>query len=112
MKKTVFLTKVAEIMKQMISHEQMMASIQRSCMRAEAENLALMGAEEKNVDGLISGIVQPGRLDIPEQVLDVLVLRYLKNTQFLVSVKEEAIDVTGLSEDLDYWRKTMLFRAP
>jgi hypothetical protein len=111
-KKTVFLTKVAETMKEMISHEQMMASIQRSCMRAEAENLALMGAEEEDVDRLISGIVQPGRLEIPDKVLDVLVLRYLKNTQFLVSVKEEAIDVSGLSDALSYWKKTMLFRAP
>ena len=112
MEKTSFLTKVAEVMKEMISYEEMMASIQRSCMRSEAENLALMSAEEENVDRLISDITQISELDGPENVTDVLVLRYLKNTQFLANIKEDEIDVSGLAEDLDYWKKTLLYKAP
>ncbi len=112
MNKTAFLTKVAESMKAFVSYEQMMASLQRSCMRGEAENLALMSAEEEQVNGLIRGISEIGRLDVPENILDVLVLRYLKNTQFLANIKEDAIDISGLAGDLDYWKKTLLYKAP
>lgn len=113
MEKKGFLTKVAEAMKGMISYETMMASLQRSCMRPEAENLALMGREEEEVDRLISGITEIGPLDWQEDIIDVLVLRYLKNTQFLANIKEDDIDVSGLGgEDLAFWKKTMLYKAP
>ncbi len=112
MHKTAFLTKVAEVMKGMISHENMMASIQRSCMRSEAENLALMSAEEENIDRFVNGVTCVGELHSTEKALDVLVLRYLKNTQFLVTIKEDDIDVSGLSEHLDYWKRTLLYKAP
>jgi len=112
MEKKIFLTKVAEAMKGLVSYENMMASIQRSCMRGEAENLALMSAAEGSADRLISGIAQISELDVPEDILDVLVLRYLKNTQFLANIKEDEIDVSGFAEDLDYWKKTLLYKAP
>ena len=99
-------------MKGMVSYENMMASIQRSCMRGEAENLALMSTEEENVNRHISQITQVNELEVAEDILDVLVLRYLKNTQFLASIKEDEIDVSGLVEDLDYWKKTLLYKAP
>jgi hypothetical protein len=111
-KKTVFLTKVAEVMKGMISYESMMASLQRSCMRAEAENIALMSAEEEKVDRLISGIAQVSELVVAEDILDIIVLRYLKNTQFLAKIKEDDIDTSGLAEDLEYWKKTLLYKTP
>jgi len=112
MEKKSFLTKVAEVMKGIISYEKMMASIQRSCMRGEAENLALMNTEEEKFNRLISGITEITELDVPEDILDVLVLRYLKNTQFLANLKEDAIDVSGLAEYLDYWKKALLYKAP
>lgn len=113
MEKISFLTRVAEVMKGLISYEDMMASIQRSCMRGEAENLRLMEAEEKNVDSLISGIVDIRELRLPKDIMDVLILRYLKNTQFLANIKETDIDISGLGdEDLAFWKKTMLYKAP
>ncbi|MGD1075628.1 MAG: hypothetical protein ABR903_06065 [Thermodesulfovibrionales bacterium] len=112
MEKKRFLTFVAEVMKGMISYDTMMAAIQRSCMRAEAENLELLRLGQERVDSLIEGITGIGALNVPDDVLDILVLRYLKNTQFLASLKEEDIDVSSLNGDLDYWKKTMLFRAP
>jgi hypothetical protein len=112
MEKKSFLTKVAEVMKGMLSYQNMMASIQRSCMRGETENLALMSAEEENLNTLISGIAVIQELDIPEHIMDALVLRYLKNTQFLANIKEDDIDISGLGEDLDYWKKTLLYEAP
>lgn len=100
-------------MKGMISHENMMASLQRSCMRAEAENLELMRQKEAEVDRLIQEMPSVGELHVPEDTMDVLVLRYLKNTQFLAGIKEEAIDVSELGNNtLNYWKKTMLYRTP
>jgi hypothetical protein len=108
-----FLTRVAEVMKGMITRENMMASIQRSCMRGEAENLVLMSEEEGNVDALIEKTAAIGELALPERIMDALVLRYLKNTQFLASIKEDDIDVSELGgEDINYWKKTMLYKAP
>lgn len=113
MEKKTFLTKVAEVMKGMISRENMMASIQRSCMRGESENLAIMDSEEESVEGLISDATHICVLDVSENTLDALVLRYLKNTQFLAMIKEDDIDVSGLDgSDLGLWKKTMLYKAP
>jgi hypothetical protein len=108
-----FLTAVTEVMKGMISHKSMMDSLQRSCMRGESENLELMSQKESEVDRLIEGVSAIGMLTIPEDTMDVLVLRYLKNTQFLASIKEDAIDVSELGDDtLNYWKKTMLYKTP
>jgi hypothetical protein len=112
MERSSFLTIVAGVMKGMVSYEKMMASIQRSCMRAEAENLELMSVEEEKVDKLIECINSGEELQIPDNLMDVLVLRYLRNTQFLAKIKEDYIDVSGLADDLGYWKKTMLFKAP
>jgi hypothetical protein len=108
-----FLTAVAEVMKGMISHDTIMAAIQRSCMRGQDENLELMRLEEARVDTLIEGITTIKELDIPDELMDVLVLRYLKNMQFLADVKEDDIDVSVLEGgELHYWKRTMLYRTP
>jgi hypothetical protein len=112
MDKISFLTAVAEVMKGMISHETVMAAIQRTGMRGIEETRRLMEREEERVDRVIGEIRAIEQLDLPEEIMDVLVLRYLKNTQFLAKVKEEAIDVSGLDGELGFWKKTMLFRCP
>ena len=113
MEKKRFLTAVAEVMKGMISHENMIACLQRSGMRGEAENLDLMRQKETEVDRLIEEMPSIGELHVPEDIMDVLVLRYLKNTQFLACIKEDAIDVSELGNNtLNYWKKTMLYKTP
>ena len=113
MEKKRFLTEVTEVMKGMISHENMMASLQRSCMRGEEENIELMCRKETEVDRLIKEMPSAGELIVPEDTMDVLVLRYLKNTQFLAGIKEDAIDVSELGNNtLNYWKKTMLYKTP
>ncbi|GAB4407485.1 MAG: hypothetical protein OHK0032_02820 [Thermodesulfovibrionales bacterium] len=111
MNKITFLTIVAEVMKGLVSYDKMMASLKRSCMRGEAQNLELMGIEEKGVDRLVEGIDGIRELDIPDETLDALVLRYLKNTQFLANIKEDEIDVSGLNDNLQCWKKTMRYKA-
>lgn len=112
MEKTEFLTQVAEVMKSMVSYEAMMESLRRSCLRSEAENIELMAREEKNVDRLIEESDGSGEIRASEDTFDALILRYLKNTQFLSSIEEEYIDISGLDNAVAFWKKTMLYRAP
>lgn len=112
MEKVAFLTRVAETMKGIVSREEMMEAIQRSCMRSETENIELMRLKEGEADRIIDGLTAPRMLDLSDDLMDVLVLRYLRNTQFLSRIKEDDIDVSGLEGDFQYWKKTMLFRAP
>ena len=112
MEKFVFLTIVAEVMKGIISYDDIMVSIQRSCMRSEAENLELMGAEENRVDEFIKNLSTIEELNIPEDMLDVIVLRYLRNTQYLAKIRHDDIDVSAIEDgDINYWKKAMLYKA-
>ena len=109
--KSAFLKMVAGVMKGMISHEGMMVSLQRSCLRSESENLELMGSQEEKVDALIEGMETIEQLDIPIDAMDALVLRYLRNMDFLAHLAEQCIDVSAIGEgDLAFWKKTMLFK--
>lgn len=113
MEKFSFLNIVAEAMKGMVSYDNMMASIQRSVMKGEEKYLALMQAEDERVDDLIKNAGTIEELEIPEDALDALVLRYLRNTHFLANIKEDDIDVTAVGEGaLNYWKKAMLFKPP
>jgi hypothetical protein len=113
MEKFSFLKIVAEAMKGMVSYDNMMASIQRLVMKGEEKYLALMEAEEERVDEFVKNAGIIGELDIHEDALDALVLRYLRNTQFLASIKEDDIDVSAIGEGaLNYWKKAMLFKPP
>ena len=113
MEKKAFLTIVAEVMKGMITRDTMMSSIQRSCLRGETANLELMKIEEKRVDALVEGMTAVEAMEVSEETLDALVLRYLKNTQFLAGITETDIDVSMIGDgDLNYWKKAMLFKAP
>lgn len=109
--KSAFLKMVAGVMKGMISNEGMMVSLQRSCLRSESENLDLMGSQEEKVDALIEGMETIEQLDIPNDAMDALVLRYLRNMDFLAHLEEQCIDVSTIGEgDLAFWKKTMLFK--
>ncbi|MFN3396709.1 MAG: hypothetical protein ACK4Z9_07970 [Thermodesulfovibrionales bacterium] len=112
MEKTEFLTRVAEVMKSMVSYEAMMESLRRSCLRSEAENLDLLMREETKVDRLVEESNGVDEIKASEDTFDALILRYLKNTQFLSCIEEEYIDISGLDNDIAFWKKTMLYRAP
>lgn len=112
MEKIEFLTRVAEVMKTMVSYEDMMDSLRRCCLRSEAENIELMEREEEEVDRLIEESNGIDRIRATEETFDALILRYLKNTQFLSRIEEEYIDISGLDSDLAFWKKTMLYKAP
>lgn len=112
MEKTEFLTRVSEVMKSVVSYEGMMESLRRSCLRSEAENLELLNREEERVDSLIERTDGVKEIKATEDTFDALILRYLRNTQFLASIEEEYIDISGLDGDLAFWKKTMLYKIP
>lgn len=111
MDKLNFLNIVSEVMKGMVSHEKIMGSIKRSSMRGHSQNLEFLKPEEKKLDKVIEGINNINKLDIPEDTLDALILRYFMNTQFLSDIKENNIDVSSIrGGDLYYWKKAMLYK--
>lgn len=112
MEKTEFLTRVSEVMKSIVSYERMMESLRRSCLRSEEENQDLLKREEERVDRLIEDFDGVSEIKAIEDTFDALILRYLINTQFLARIEEEYIDISGLEDDLAFWKKTMLFKAP
>ncbi len=113
MEKMSFLSTVTEVMKGMVSHGSMIVSIERCGMRSASDNKDLLRKNEQRLDELISGISHIDNISCPDEDLtDALVLRFLWNMQFLSDLKENRIDITGLSDDLSFWRKAMLFRTP
>lgn len=113
MEKIKFLLAVTEIMKGMVSHNTMIVSIQRCGMRSAEENKKLLQEREGHLDELVSGVACVDRICFSDDDLtDALVLRYLNNMQFLSDTEEERIDISGLDDDLSFWKKTMLFKVP
>ncbi len=113
METMIFLGAVTEVMKRLVSHGAMMHSMQRCGLRSAAENKKILRGKQARLDKLISGIARIDKISIDDDdLMDALVLRYLNNMQFLSAVKEDRIDVSGLSDDLSFWKKTMLFKTP
>jgi hypothetical protein len=109
--KDAFMKVVAGVMRVIISHKGMMASLHRSCLRSEVENLELMEREDERVDVFIEGMNAIELPDIPYDTMDAIVLRYLRNMDFLANIEEQYIDVSTIGEgDLAYWKKTMIFK--
>ncbi len=113
MEKMMFLGVVTEVMKGLVSHEALMTSLERCGMRSIADNRKLLRKNEGRLDELISGLTRIDKIAVPDgDLMDAMVLRYLNNMQFLSGIKEDLIDTSGLSDDLSFWKKTMLFKTP
>lgn len=111
MEKHNFLTVVTDVMKGMVSHENMMASMYRSGMRGEARNLELMTNEEERLDSFIEGLGEINEIKIDDDLMDALALRYFRNTYYLADIKEEYIDVSSLGDkEINFWKKAILFK--
>jgi hypothetical protein len=109
--KDAFMKVVAKVMRVIISHADMVASLHRSCLRSEVENLELMEREDERVDVFIEEMNAIELAEIPYNTMDVIVLRYLRNMDFLANIEEQYIDVSTIGEeDLACWKKTMLFK--
>lgn len=113
MNKMMFLDTVTEVMKGMLSRETMMGSIERCGMRSAVENRKLLRSKEKRLDNLLLGLACIDKICVSDDdLIDALVLRYLNNMQFLSDIEEGIIDTSGLTDELSFWKKTMLFKTP
>jgi hypothetical protein len=83
-------------MKKMLSSAAMIASIKRAKDRTEEENLALLNREREHINELVRKLAESHDRDfmqsVPQELLDAMVLRYLKNRDIFMKTFPDGID--------------------
>jgi len=84
-------------MKQLLTHDEMMDSIKRAKERGEEGNLGLIGRERENVNELVRRLVDAGGSKdalqgVAQEVIDAMVLRYLRNREMFMKTFPEGIE--------------------
>jgi hypothetical protein len=103
--------KSVKVMKEILTPEGMIASIQRAKNRTEEDNLGLLIKERENINELVRKITEGhGRellQSVPMELLDAMVLRYLKNRDIFMKTFPEGID--GINPDqFSLWAAIMI----
>jgi len=93
--------KSVKVMKEILTSEGMKASINRAKNRTEEENLGLLIKERENINELVRKIAEGHDREIlqavPMELLDAMVLRYLKNREIFMKTFPEGIE--GINPD-------------
>ena len=88
--------KSVKVMKEILTAEGMIASINRAKNRTEEENLGLLIKERENINELVRKIAEGHDKEllqtVPMELLDAMVLRYLKNREIFMKTFPEGID--------------------
>ena len=88
--------KSVKVMKEMLTAEGMMTSIKRVKNRTEEENVALLIKERENINELVRNIAEGHNTEllksVPVDLLDAMVLRYLRNRDIFMKTFPEGID--------------------
>ena len=88
--------KSVKVMKEILTPEGMIASINRAKNRTEEENFALLIKERENINELVRKIAEGQGTEllksVPEGLVDAMVLRYLKNRDIFMKTFPEGID--------------------
>jgi hypothetical protein len=84
-------------MKQLLTRDEMMDSIKRAKERGEEGNLRLLANERENVNEIARRIVDAGGPDgvlkaAPQEVIDAMVVRYLRNREVFMKTFPEGIE--------------------
>ena len=83
-------------MKKMLPSAAMLASIKRAKGRTEEENLVLFNRERENINELVRKLAESHDRDflqfVPQELLDAMVLRYLKNRDIFMKTFPDGID--------------------
>ena len=85
-----------KIMKELLSASEMSAALQRARERTEEENVGLLIKERENINELVRKIAD-GRdrallQSVPQESIDALVLRYLKNRDVFMKTFPDGIE--------------------
>ena len=85
-----------KVMKEILTPEGMIASIKRAKSRTEEENLGLLIKERENINELVRKIAEGYNREllksVPVELLDAMVLRYLKNRDIFMKTFPKGID--------------------
>jgi hypothetical protein len=84
-----------KIMKEVISSSGMTASIQRARNRTEEENLSLLKKHRENINELVRKIAEGQVVEMTKvqmDLLDAMVLRYLKNREVFMKTFPDGIE--------------------
>jgi len=115
MKKKEVLDMTAEMMKKIVSYEQVEAVTQRSIMRGKEAGTKLMLEEKERVNKLINDILSS--LDyrkvldkITEDTYDAFVFRYFSNVEYLARLESDDLEFPGMVPEnaFSVWSSVML----
>ena len=103
--------KSVQVMKEILTPEGMKASINRAKNRTEEENLGLLIKERENINELVRKIAEGYGLELLKtastELLDAMVLRYLKNREIFMKTFPDGID--DIDQDLfSLWAAIMI----
>ena len=88
--------KSVKVMKEILTAEGMKASIQRAKNKTEEENVGLLIKERENINELVRKIAEGHDLEllqtVPTELIDAMVLRYLKNRDIFMKTFPAGID--------------------
>jgi hypothetical protein len=98
-------------MKQILSSSGVAASIQRARSRTEEENLSLLANQRENINELVRKIAEGLDMElmknIPVDLVDALVLRYLKNREVFMKTFPDGIEDVS-PDSLLLWAAIMI----
>ena len=106
----IFQTSV-KVMKEILSASEMTASLQRARNRTEEENVDLLIKERENVNELVRKIAEGHDRELlrsaPRELIDAIVLRYLKNRDIFMKTFPNGIDDIN-PEPIALWAAIMI----
>ena len=103
--------KSVKVMKEILTSEGMIASINRAKNRTEEDNLGLLIKERENINELVRNIAEGHDKEllqsVPMELLDAMVMRYLKNREIFMKTFPGGID--GINpEPFSLWAAIMI----
>jgi hypothetical protein len=101
-----------KVMKMLLTKDEMMESIRRAKERGEEGNIRLLEKERENVNELVRRIVEGGgsreiMKSAPQERLDAVVVRYLRNREIFMKTFPEGIEDVE-PEPLTIWAAVMI----
>jgi len=100
-----------KVMKEILSASGMSASLQRARKRTEEENMGLLIKERENVNELVRKIAEGHGKDLlkaaPEELIDALVMRYMKNRDIFMKTFPNGIEDIN-PEPVSLWAAIMI----
>lgn len=100
-----------KVMKEILSAPEMNASIQRARNRTEEENAGLLIKERENINKLVRKIAEGHDREVlksvPGELIDAIVLRYLKNRDIFMKTFPNGIDDVN-PEPIALWAAVMI----